>query len=94
VCRAGGLSELRLEPAQTAGIGDAENDFAFLDLCGLPATVANAITSLKARVDYVTAGSRGAGVEEFIGRIMNGVLFTQPSRPSRAPAISHFCLSP
>jgi len=89
-----GLSELRLDPAQTAGIGDAENDFAFLDLCGLSAAVANSIASLKPRVDYVTAGSRGAGVEEFVGRIMNGALLTQPSLPLKAPPVSNCCVSP
>ncbi len=83
-----GLSELRIEPAQTAGIGDAENDFAFLDVCGLSAAVANAIASLKPRVDYVTAGNRGAGVEEFIGGIMDGTLLTQPALPLKPP-ISH-----
>jgi hypothetical protein len=31
------------------GVGDAENDHAFLRLCGLSAAVANALPALKAR---------------------------------------------
>jgi hydroxymethylpyrimidine pyrophosphatase-like HAD family hydrolase len=79
-----GLSGLRIDPAQTAGVGDAENDFAFLDLCGYSAAVANSIASLKPRVDHVTAGSRGAGVEELIDRIADGTLAQPPVLPLKS----------
>jgi hydroxymethylpyrimidine pyrophosphatase-like HAD family hydrolase len=65
-----GLDELGLSPHNVAGIGDAENDHAFLRLCGASAAVANALPSLKAECDLVTRGSRGAGVVELIERVL------------------------
>jgi hydroxymethylpyrimidine pyrophosphatase-like HAD family hydrolase/energy-coupling factor transporter ATP-binding protein EcfA2 len=65
-----GLDELGLSPHNVAGIGDAENDHAFLRLCGAAAAVANALPSLKAECDLVTRGSRGAGVVELIDRVL------------------------
>ncbi|HSD34061.1 MAG TPA: HAD hydrolase family protein, partial [Alphaproteobacteria bacterium] len=50
--------------------GDAENDHAFLRLCGASAAVANALPSVKDECDLVTRGARGAGVAELIGRIL------------------------
>ncbi|HSU55581.1 MAG TPA: HAD family hydrolase [Candidatus Dormibacteraeota bacterium] len=64
------LQALQLSPAEVAGVGDAENDFAFLQLCGCSAAVDNAIPELKNRVKLVTHGSRGAGVEELIAKVM------------------------
>jgi hydroxymethylpyrimidine pyrophosphatase-like HAD family hydrolase len=55
-----------LHSAEVAGIGDAENDHAFIDICGLSAAVANAIPMLKEHADIVTLGEEGAGVIEFI----------------------------
>jgi hydroxymethylpyrimidine pyrophosphatase-like HAD family hydrolase len=66
----GGLDELGLSSHNVAGIGDAENDHAFLRLCGASAAVANALPSLKTECDLVTRGSRGAGVAELIDRIL------------------------
>jgi hypothetical protein len=65
-----GLDELGLSPHNVAGIGDAENDHAFLRLCGASAAVANALPSLKAEADLVTRAARGAGVAELIERIL------------------------
>lgn len=64
------LDELQLSRRNVAGIGDAENDHAFLGCCECAAAVANAIPALKDRVDLVTAGDHGAGVSEFIERII------------------------
>jgi hydroxymethylpyrimidine pyrophosphatase-like HAD family hydrolase len=64
------LAELKLSPAEVAGVGDAENDHAFLHICGLSAAVANALPSLKAQVHYVTQASHGAGIEELIARLL------------------------
>jgi len=45
------LEELKLSPHNVAGIGDAENDLAFLSLCGGSVAVANAIArSRSARI--------------------------------------------
>jgi HAD superfamily hydrolase (TIGR01484 family) len=60
------LDELKLSPHNAVGVGDAENDHAFLAACECSVAVANALDSIKARVDLVTAGDHGAGVVELI----------------------------
>jgi phosphoglycolate phosphatase-like HAD superfamily hydrolase len=60
------LEELGIAPQDVVGIGDAENDEAFLAMCGCGVAVANALNSLKAHADYVTMGENGAGVREII----------------------------
>lgn len=65
------LEELGLAPRDTVGVGDAENDHAFLELCGLAAAVGNALPALKERADLVTRGANGAGVIEVIERILS-----------------------
>jgi hypothetical protein len=62
----GALAQLGLSPLNCIGVGDAENDLAFLDVCGLPVAVANALPSVKERVAFVTTSTRGAGVAELI----------------------------
>ena len=66
------LGELGLAPSQVVGVGDAENDIAFLELCGLRVAVSNALDTLKRRVDLVTEGDHGRGVVELIKRIESG----------------------
>lgn len=68
------LAELDLRPSEVVGVGDAENDYVLLEMCGWGAAVANALNSLKSRADFVTSGSRGAGVEELINRILENRL--------------------
>jgi HAD superfamily hydrolase (TIGR01484 family) len=63
---AAALAELGLSPHNTAGVGDAENDHAFLSLCECAVAVANALPALKDRCDAVTEGARGAGVVELV----------------------------
>jgi HAD superfamily hydrolase (TIGR01484 family) len=58
------LAELGISRHNAVGIGDAENDHAFLSLCECNVVVANALPSLKERADFVTRGSQGTGVEE------------------------------
>jgi hydroxymethylpyrimidine pyrophosphatase-like HAD family hydrolase len=60
------LERLSLTPKQVAGIGDAENDHAFLEICGYPAAVANALPALCHKAAYVTKGDHGDGVAELI----------------------------
>lgn len=64
------LEELGLSPHNAVGVGDAENDHDFLNLCGSSVAVANALPSLKKKADWVTQGSRGAGVIELIDRLL------------------------
>jgi hydroxymethylpyrimidine pyrophosphatase-like HAD family hydrolase len=60
------LEELGIAPQDVVGIGDAENDEAFLALCGFGVAVANALDSVKACADQVTRAENGAGVGEVI----------------------------
>jgi len=65
------LDELRLSPQAVVGIGDAENDEAFLAMCGWGVAVANALDSVKAQADHVTSGEDGAGVREVIDSLIS-----------------------
>jgi HAD superfamily hydrolase (TIGR01484 family) len=52
------------------GIGDAENDHAFIERCRYGVAVANALDSLKDQADYVTRLANGAGVTEVIELVL------------------------
>jgi hydroxymethylpyrimidine pyrophosphatase-like HAD family hydrolase len=60
------LEDLGLSAANVIGIGDAENDQAFLAMCGCGVAVANALEGLKSTANHVTIGEAGAGVREVI----------------------------
>lgn len=64
------LPELGLELSEVVGVGDAENDAAFLDICGLSVAVANALPWLKERVDRVLPGDHGHGVRQLIRELI------------------------
>ncbi|HEX2259343.1 MAG TPA: HAD-IIB family hydrolase [Actinomycetota bacterium] len=64
------LHELGLSPHNTVGVGDAENDHAFLSLCECSVAVANALPMLKQNADLVTDKDHGAGVIELIDRLL------------------------
>ena len=64
------LQELGLSLQNIAGIGDAENDHAFLNIVGFSAATSNALDSLKKNVNFVTSASHGAGVRELIEKLL------------------------
>jgi len=64
------LSELGLSPHNVVGVGDAENDHAFLSLCECAVAVANALPMLKERADLVTRADHGGGVTELIDQLL------------------------
>jgi HAD superfamily hydrolase (TIGR01484 family) len=64
------LEEMGVPPRSVVGVGDAENDHAFLEICGRAAAVANALPALKERADLVTTRTHGAGVVELIERLI------------------------
>jgi HAD superfamily hydrolase (TIGR01484 family) len=68
------LDDLNLSPAAAVGVGDAENDLSFLDLCGYAAAVSDALPSVKTKADFVTRGGAGSGVVELIDRLIAGGL--------------------
>jgi HAD superfamily hydrolase (TIGR01484 family) len=64
------LLELGFSALDAVGVGDAENDHAFLSMCEIGAAVANALPALKDRCDLVLQGDHGAGVEELVDRLL------------------------
>jgi HAD superfamily hydrolase (TIGR01484 family) len=83
------LEVLGIDAAAVAGVGDAENDHALLQLCGLGAAVANALPSLKDHADLVLARTHGAGVSDLIDRMLDGSLDAVPRRPRTLPPATH-----
>jgi HAD superfamily hydrolase (TIGR01484 family) len=75
------LQAMNVDPQGVVAIGDAENDHAFLSMCGVGVAVANALPMLKEHADLVTEGARGAGVVELIDRILATDLADIPSEP-------------
>jgi hydroxymethylpyrimidine pyrophosphatase-like HAD family hydrolase len=76
------MAELRLPASRVIGIGDAENDYAFLNLSGFSVAVGNAIPSLKERVHAVTSGEDRAGVVEILQRLLTNEEFFDVAHPS------------
>jgi HAD superfamily hydrolase (TIGR01484 family) len=67
---AAALKELHLSPLNAIGVGDAENDGAFLAACGCSAAVANALDTVRERCDIVLSADHGAGVAELVWRVL------------------------
>ncbi len=92
------LAQLGLSPLNCIGVGDAENDVDFLDICGMPVAVANAVPAVKQRAAFVTKGARGAGVAELIEHLLTTDLAEsdaagEPGRPM-VPADDNRVASP
>jgi len=66
------LTAIGVGADRTIGVGDAENDQAFLRMCGLAVAVDNALPAVKDMADVVTSGARGAGVAELLTRLFAG----------------------
>ena len=77
---AAALEEMGLSPHNVVGVGDAENDHAFLRAVGYGVAVANALPRLKETADRTMTGVRGAGVVELIDKIiaLDGGLLDSP----------------
>jgi len=67
---AAALAELELSAHNAVGVGDAENDHAFLSMCECSVAVANALPMVKERADLITRADHGAGVEELIDNMI------------------------
>jgi len=65
------LDDLGLSAQSVVAIGDAENDQAFLAMCGCGVAVANALDRVKAGAKHVTRGEAGAGVREIIDSLIS-----------------------
>ena len=94
------LQELGLSPHNVVGVGDAENDHAFLSLCECSIAVANALNTLKERVDWVTTHGHGEGTTELIQALIATDLGQIELRRHRRICIgkrmdgSELCISP
>lgn len=75
------LNHLKIDPSRTVAIGDAENDLALLEMCGLGAAVANALPVLKEAAEIITRTERGEGVAELIDLL----LASDPVNPPPSP---------
>jgi len=60
------LKEMGYSLEQVVGIGDAENDHAFLSACGFSVAVSNSVEALKKTANYVSSEDHGRGVVEII----------------------------
>ncbi|MGE5616614.1 MAG: HAD-IIB family hydrolase [Bacillota bacterium] len=74
------LGELCLSPVNVVGVGDAENDHAFLTSCGCSAAVANALPTVKSACDIVLDAGHGAGVAQLVEMIRRDDLGILPPR--------------
>ena len=64
------LAEMGLSSDKVVGVGNAENDLAFLRLCGCSAAVANALPAVKGQVNIVLQCDHGTGVTELIDALV------------------------
>ena len=64
------LREIGLSTHEIVGVGNAENDHSFLEICECSVAVDNAVAALKAKVDFCTRGSDGGGVAELIEELI------------------------
>jgi HAD superfamily hydrolase (TIGR01484 family) len=64
------LEEMNISVHNTVGVGDAENDHAFLSLCECSAAVSNALPAVKETADIVLTRDHGAGVTELIREML------------------------
>lgn len=72
---------------EVVGAGDAENDHAFLEICGFSVAVSNALDVLKRKVCLVTRGDHGRGVTEMIDQWLSEGLKREAARYQKAPAV-------
>jgi hypothetical protein len=66
------LDAMGLSPLNVVGVGDAENDHAFLSACGAAVAVENALPMLKDAADVVAPGAEGEGVTWLIDQLLDG----------------------
>jgi hydroxymethylpyrimidine pyrophosphatase-like HAD family hydrolase len=67
---AAALAQLGLSRHNCVGIGDAENDHAFLALCECAVAVGDALPAVREAADLVTSGGAGTGVIELVDALI------------------------
>jgi hydroxymethylpyrimidine pyrophosphatase-like HAD family hydrolase len=76
------LGRLGLSPHNVAGVGDAENDHAFLTLCELSVAVGNALPAVKETAGLVLRRENGAGVRQLAAMLIDDDLAATAKRAS------------
>jgi hypothetical protein len=64
------LLRIGLSPHEVVGVGNAENDHSFLDICECSVAVANSVEAIQAKVDFTTHAPDGAGVAELVEELV------------------------
>jgi hydroxymethylpyrimidine pyrophosphatase-like HAD family hydrolase len=64
------LRKLGLSRHEAVGIGDAQNDYSFLERCECAVAVANALPSIRGLAAFTTSGDAGRGVKELIEELI------------------------
>jgi len=77
------LAEMKLSTHNVIGVGDAENDHAFLSECECGVAVGNALPALKDRADLVMKGKAEDGVLELLEMLLKDDLRSALARPGR-----------
>jgi hypothetical protein len=77
------LLELGLSPHNCVGVGDAENDHAFIRVCECGVAVANALPLVQERADWVTPSRNGQGCVELIDKLVANDLADLEDRLAR-----------
>jgi HAD superfamily hydrolase (TIGR01484 family) len=80
---AAALEQMGLSPHNAVGVGDAENDHAFLSMCECSVAVSNALDAVKERCDWVTKGDHATGVIELCDRLVENDLQSVGKKLSR-----------
>ena len=83
----GALKRLGLSPHNVVGIGDAENDQAFLSACGCAVAVDNALPTVKEKANLVVA-DHGSGVIELATMLIaDDLASVRPRVPRQQPIL-------
>ena len=86
---AAALKEMDLPAHAVVGVGDAENDLAFLAMTGCAVAVQNALPTVKERADFVTPADHGRGVEQLIDHILADDLPVRSGRSLQTESVPH-----
>lgn len=81
------LKRLSLSPHNVVGIGDAENDQAFLSACGCGVAVENALPTVKEKADLVVADHGNGVIELATMLIANDLASVRPRVPRQQPIL-------
>jgi 3-deoxy-D-manno-octulosonate 8-phosphate phosphatase KdsC-like HAD superfamily phosphatase len=81
------LREMGLSAHEVVGVGNAENDHSFLDICACAVAVDNAVAAIRAKVDFCTRGADGSGVAELIDELVTTDLSGRTPRDIGDPVV-------